>query len=261
MKKYYIYAILNTTNNKIYIGSTSNFLKRKNQHVSDLNSNTHCNLFLQRSWNKYGRESFDFFSIHEDTGSDNDKFSMETYYIENLHPEYNIGSVGGGDNLTNNPRRDEIIQAITEGVRKTLSKMTKEEKMQKFSKPGELNPNWRGGVSKKKCACGKIIAPINETCIDCRDRFADKNPFYGKTHSEESKEKMREAAKAKYSNPSYINPQAKIVMAEGVEYPSLTSCAKAYGKVPATILNRIKSKNFPEFYYKSEMPNDYSERK
>ena len=53
-----IYKILNTKNNKIYIGSSININKRITRHFNELRKNKHCNDHLQSSWNKYGEKSF-----------------------------------------------------------------------------------------------------------------------------------------------------------------------------------------------------------
>lgn len=43
---------------------------------------------------------------------------IESQYIEYYQPEYNIGGVGGGDNISNHPDRDNIIRKISESLRK-----------------------------------------------------------------------------------------------------------------------------------------------
>lgn len=55
-----IYQIRNTEDGKVYIGSTVNFRKRKNQHYSKLKIGKHHNRKLQRAWSKYGEEAFKF---------------------------------------------------------------------------------------------------------------------------------------------------------------------------------------------------------
>lgn len=55
-----IYRILNIVNNKFYIGSAFNFDNRFRTHKSKLKSNKHENEHLQRSYNKYGHDSFIF---------------------------------------------------------------------------------------------------------------------------------------------------------------------------------------------------------
>ncbi len=58
MKKIGIYTITNKINNKLYIGYTINFLKRKDDHLYLLRKGTHQNQCLQNSVNKYGVENF-----------------------------------------------------------------------------------------------------------------------------------------------------------------------------------------------------------
>lgn len=53
-----IYCIINTANNKRYIGSAVNLQERIKQHYTELSKGVHFNAHLQRSWEKYGEESF-----------------------------------------------------------------------------------------------------------------------------------------------------------------------------------------------------------
>jgi len=55
-----IYKITNLINNKVYIGQTIDFNKRKKEHINALKGNFHVNKHLQSSWNKYGEKSFKF---------------------------------------------------------------------------------------------------------------------------------------------------------------------------------------------------------
>jgi len=56
-----VYTITNTVNGKMYVGSAQRyFSSRWSDHRRKLRSNTHYNDHLQRSWNKYGEESFRF---------------------------------------------------------------------------------------------------------------------------------------------------------------------------------------------------------
>ena len=55
-----IYMIKNCVNGKVYIGSTGDVNHRFNKHEYDLNNSIHHNDHLQRAWNKYGSDSFEF---------------------------------------------------------------------------------------------------------------------------------------------------------------------------------------------------------
>lgn len=50
--------IVNILNDKVYIGSASNFRFRRKHHRHYLNTNCNHNKYLQRSWNKYGQSAF-----------------------------------------------------------------------------------------------------------------------------------------------------------------------------------------------------------
>ena len=53
-----IYKIKCLKNEKIYIGSSFNIIKRINNHFKKLKNNTHINKHLQASYNAYGKDSF-----------------------------------------------------------------------------------------------------------------------------------------------------------------------------------------------------------
>src|SRR3989304_8634000 len=83
-----IYEIRNIINNKIYIGSTKNLKRREADHFRSLCDNIHRNKYLQRSFNKYGKENFEF-KILLICDSITRVF-YEQIYIDKLKPEYNI---------------------------------------------------------------------------------------------------------------------------------------------------------------------------
>lgn len=83
--KFYIYAIKNLINNKIYIGSTKSFQSRKYFHFYQLKHGTHHSSHLQKAYDKYGKEQFAFELIEENI-IDNRK-DRELYYI-NLYNSF-----------------------------------------------------------------------------------------------------------------------------------------------------------------------------
>ena len=89
-----IYSITNKTNGKMYIGKTEDrFIERYWNHRWKLNKQLHENEHLERSWNKYGQDNFEFSVIHVLTAKD-DINELEKYYI-NLHD-----SIASGYNMT-----------------------------------------------------------------------------------------------------------------------------------------------------------------
>lgn len=56
-----VYMIVNRVSGKVYVGSAAGSLrKRAVNHKSELNQQVHPNVHLQRAWNKYGAEAFEF---------------------------------------------------------------------------------------------------------------------------------------------------------------------------------------------------------
>jgi len=103
-----IYQIKNKKNNKRYIGCSSRYNDRKKHHIRSLNLNTHCNFYLQKAWNKYGQDSFEF-SIIETLDSPDIMFLREEELIDNEDNLYNIAKGGlGGDTFTDNPNKEQV---------------------------------------------------------------------------------------------------------------------------------------------------------
>lgn len=91
-----IYQIVNKTNNKRYIGLTTNIRERQRSHFSLLNNNNHYNKYLQRSFNKYGSNSFEFNIIEKNLFSE-ELPNREVYWIayyNSYEKGYNL-TVGG----------------------------------------------------------------------------------------------------------------------------------------------------------------------
>jgi len=58
-----VYLILNTTNGKYYIGSSNHIIRRWSKHLNDLKKKIHHNIHLQRAFNQYKPEKFEFIFI------------------------------------------------------------------------------------------------------------------------------------------------------------------------------------------------------
>ena len=55
-----VYLIRNTTDGKVYVGSSVDITKRWQAHVNLLKANKHSNAHLQRAWLRDGQETFEF---------------------------------------------------------------------------------------------------------------------------------------------------------------------------------------------------------
>lgn len=55
-----VYAIINKIDGKIYIGSSCDLTKRKYTHLETLKNNKHTNHELQKAFNEFGRDNFEW---------------------------------------------------------------------------------------------------------------------------------------------------------------------------------------------------------
>lgn len=81
-----------TISNHIYIGSTVNLSKRLKRHMSDLKRDDHENTYLQRAYNKYGKEQFSWevLEIVDNLYSTEELLALEKHYIEWYNADLNL---------------------------------------------------------------------------------------------------------------------------------------------------------------------------
>lgn len=118
-----IYMIINSIDNKIYIGQSINIKKRFQSHKQKLKSNTHYNIHLQNAWNKYGEDNFYFTILCE---CEKEKLNeLEEYYIfcldaTNLEIGYNV-ALGGNSSITSETTKNKL-SALNQGEKHPKSK-------------------------------------------------------------------------------------------------------------------------------------------
>lgn len=106
-----IYAIINRSNNKFYIGESLDINSRIKKHYFDLKSNTHHNPLLQSDYNKYGESSFEvvvltpYMSMIDPLHTKADLLILETAYINRYKNKlYNVESTL--DEIINRTRKE-----------------------------------------------------------------------------------------------------------------------------------------------------------
>ena len=166
-----IYMIKNKINGNIYIGQAADIYERWREHISLLRRGKHVNNHLQRAWNKYGDDNFEFSIVEE--CSENALNDREIYWIaeyDSYHNGYNQTLGGGG--VRGFKHDEETKQRISESLK------------------GENAP-WYGKQRSKETKV-KVGQASKE-----RWSNPENHPMYGKHHTEESKEKMSKSHKGK----------------------------------------------------------------
>lgn len=153
MDKNGIYKIINNVNGDYYIGSTANklgFKERWKVHRRDLRNNNHCNDYLQKAWNKYGEEAFEF-KIVEICEKD-ECIKLEQKYLDNEKPKYNLCKTAGN----------------------TLGRKHSKETRVKISQNREYSEPWNKGLTMSETSKQKMsIAQKNSTL--CRENIIKLN--------------------------------------------------------------------------------------
>lgn len=102
--KGYIYFIVNKLTNEYYVGQTTNYSRRKNEHLSKLRENKHPNPKLQSSFNKYTEDNFDFSYLKYENIEKQELDQLEINFIKEKNSYENgfnltLGGTGGNTRI------------------------------------------------------------------------------------------------------------------------------------------------------------------
>ena len=144
-----IYQIKNLVNNKIYIGSSVCFNKRKKTHILHLRKGKHHSIKLQRSWNKYGENSF-IFEIIEVIYDISKILEREQFYLDlykSYEKGYNICEIAGSTlGMKHRQETKEKMSKSHSGVKRMPCSLETKEKISK----SKLNSDSSISTSKRK---------------------------------------------------------------------------------------------------------------
>ena len=202
-----IYKATNKINNKYYVGSSNNcncgYRCRWNRHIRDLNDNKHPNTKFQHAWNKYGADNFRWEIIEK--VEESNLLIVEQKYLDIACREkdkcYNLNFIAGKPPSSKG-------RIASEETKKKLSLAGRGKKRSKefvercrlrvsgknnpmYGKPNTSDMKMKNSIANK----GRKITELNIKIL--KERIGDKNPFYGRHHNEESKQKRRVTMVAK----------------------------------------------------------------
>lgn len=88
-----VYAITLGKDGRTYVGSSVNVRRRWTVHRWSLNGGRHHSRHLQRAWDKYSPNDFEFELLEE--CDQNQLVEREQHWIDRLYPDFNMTLVAG----------------------------------------------------------------------------------------------------------------------------------------------------------------------
>ena len=183
MGNYKIYLVTNLINSKRYIGQTSckTVEDRFNRHCREANSQARTNCYFHNSILKHGPENFKV-ELIEDGISANKIDEKEKFYIEKYNTFYLNGQgynmTSGGQGIHNYHHTDNTKKKLSESSKSMWEKIRQDpEEYKRLCDIRSINhKGWK---------------PSKETIENMKKaaykRDGELNPFWGKSHSEETK--------------------------------------------------------------------------
>lgn len=181
---YRIYLITNLVNNYLYVGQTCKTLtERFKNHVNESGDDTTC--YLHNSINKYGPENFKI-ELIEDNIPEELIDEREIFYIDKYDSYYKNGHgynmTLGGQGVHGYSHTDETKEKLKLSSVEHWNKLR--EDTDKYNSLIEKKRMNKGFHWNSEAEGHQILSEL------AKQRTGEKNPFYGKNHSIELKEKL-----------------------------------------------------------------------
>jgi group I intron endonuclease len=186
-----IYRITNMINNKYYIGSAESFARREWQHRNDLKRQVHKNPHLQASWNKYGGDAF-VFEILEEIPEGKSTFEVENTYLHTHVGRaecYNINTDAIG-------MRTGILMSEASKQKLSVNRTGKHAGTEHYRYGQTVSPDVRQKIGDTQRGVAKPER-TEEHRRSLSIANAGNQNWLGKTHTEETKNKLRRAVFAR----------------------------------------------------------------
>lgn len=256
-----VYLLRVTSTGHFYIGSAANMPFRRDRHIRELREGRHHNLLLQQLFSKHGETSLEFTVLHT-CESRQEAYRLEAQEMEDRATSallLNIGKhVRGGDNLTRHPNRLDVISRTGQTLKAQIAQLGQAERKSKFGRRGLSNGMWqrehspvtRQAQSERsqgnRHAAGRVMPLEQRQRLSelAKVRTGAANGFYGRSHSEDTKEKIRQTKLARGCPPP---ASRKAVSIDGVAYGSIRQAMASLGLSRYIIKQRLADPAFPTY--------------
>jgi hypothetical protein len=193
MKVCGVYGIRNSINGKWYIGESVDIKYRKSKHFSTLKYNSHKNDYLQRSWNKYGKEVFEFIILElceEESLESKEREWITKYKSNNFEFGYNLTNGGNAGKRMTEEAKNKLRNSIKKHWLLNTHPMLGKSHTQE---------------AKNKISAGHCGKPLSDEHKKKLAKASKGNKYsLGHKHTDESKAKMSKARKGKKKSKEHI---------------------------------------------------------
>lgn len=213
-----IYCFRNLINQKVYIGQAVDIERRYKQHLQNINNLNHQEA-LYVALRKYGLDNFSFEILQQ--CSVEQLSELEVYYISQYNAYFDGGynETKGGEGTFGYKHTQEIKDKMSQSRKGRVI----DDVWKKHLKEGSSHHKaWNKGITMSD---------------DFKKKLSELNK--GHKHTEQSKKKMSENSGMK-----------KAVICDGIEFVSITECAKFYGVKFSILRNWLDGTSYiPKDFY------------
>lgn len=231
-----IYCLVNTENQKKYVGSSKNIYQRLQKHRAYLRKNMHENKKLQNSWNKHGEDCFQYYVL--EFCSESMLLEREQFYVDTLKPWYNITREIVRLKLSEESRV-KMSKSRIEGFKKGTVKLYQEKPIHQYTLEGQYIQSFKS-IKEASEKIGITRSSINRFL---EGKYRKGGNFLWSLTKEESLAPYKKAPK---DNSYTFKPVVVSDLVEGTttEYLSLTHFSRAIGK-EVTAARHAMIRNYP----------------
>jgi len=155
-----VYGIINKINNTHYIGESLDIERRWDEHIEELNNNSHHSYKLQKAWNTHSKENFTFKIIEEMQNLDSPyKTKMQLIYVEGKYIDQ-YDSIANGYNVEN------TIEEVLSGRKIIISKNIDAKYLHNLIRNNGLEASFPTNPKKEK-----LKAKLNNRTLNCLDTY------------------------------------------------------------------------------------------
>lgn len=208
-----VYAIRNNVNRKCYVGSArTSFERRWSHHRRDLRNRRHHSVTLQRAWDKYGTDSFEFVVLEvtlPEHAVGVEQVMIDFYKSANPEHGYNMSPAAGSTRGMKGRKASPETRVKQSAVARNRSEETIERIRQAaLNMSGEARARITAGAkaagsmtSQRMLLAARKASP--ETCKKISMSLT------GKTLSEETRAKISASRKGRKLTPEHIEAQKR----------------------------------------------------